>query len=259
VKDGAGPGDEITAIERTAFDAWPAAEVRALGAWRLRAMRGVTNRGNSVWMGPENALDRAELDARIEAVERFYRERALPALFQLTPLAPPALDGALAARGYAPHAPTRVLVAESAQVAGLAFARDVHAVCEPELDEAWFELSGRRGRFTGDDVDVYRALLGRLAGRAGFARAHLDGSEPAAVGLAFCAPPWAAISSMLTLPLHRRRGLAAAVLAALAGFALSRGAPRLYLQVESQNAPALALYARARFQPCYEYRYRGGV
>ena len=37
---------ETLAIERVAFDAWPAAEVRVLGGWRLRFNHGVTNRGS---------------------------------------------------------------------------------------------------------------------------------------------------------------------------------------------------------------------
>ena len=36
---------EVLAIEKVAFEAWPAAEVEALGGWRLRFNHGITNRG----------------------------------------------------------------------------------------------------------------------------------------------------------------------------------------------------------------------
>jgi len=64
------------------------------------------------------------------------------------------------------------------------------------------------------------------------------------------------VFSMLTLPSGRRRGAAQAVLAALAARAVAEGIDRMYLQVERDNAPALALYARASFREAYGYHYR---
>ena len=245
---------EILAIERVAFDAWPAAEVRALGGWRLRFNQGVTNRGCSVWPGP-GASEQA-LDARIAEVERFYAERGAAACYQLSAASdPPELDAALAARGYETHSPVSVEVATAARVAALATPRDIEVLCADALDEAWFDVSGRGGRFRGEAVAVYRGLLERLAGRAGFARVQAGG-EVVAVALTVAAAPWAGVFSMLTLPAWRGRGLGAAVLGASARWAQGRGASRLYLQVEADNAPARRLYARAGFEPRYAYHYR---
>jgi GNAT superfamily N-acetyltransferase len=247
------PGSaEILALERTAFDAWPAAEVAALGGWRLRFNHGVTHRGSSVWPGPGE--HGPPLAARLDAVERFYAERGAAAMYKLTPVAdPPELDALLAARGYEELEPVSVEVADVGGVAALASGTET--ACTETLQEDWFELSGRRGRFTGDAVGVYRALLGRLAGRAGFALARVDG-ESAAVGLCVAAPPWAGVFSMLTLPAFRGRRLGEAVLGSAARWAAARGAARLYLQVDADNAPARRLYARAGFVPRYAYRYR---
>src|SRR6185295_4443637 len=104
-------GHDVRAIEERAFAAWPAEQVRALGRWRLRSTRGVTHRGNSVW--PDGLEGIPSLEAAIEACEVFYVEHALPALFQLTPLAPPGLDRALEARGYTPGVSVAVQVAEA--------------------------------------------------------------------------------------------------------------------------------------------------
>src|SRR5512145_862813 len=102
---------EILAIERVAFDAWPAAEVHALGGWRLRFNHGVTNRGSSVWPGP-GPCD-AALAERMATVERFYAEREAKACYQVSPAAdPPELDAALAARGYEVFSPVSVEIAE---------------------------------------------------------------------------------------------------------------------------------------------------
>ena len=245
---------EILAIERIAFDAWPAAEVRALGGWRLRFNHGVTNRGSSVWPGPGPCG--ATLAERVTAVEQFYAERGSRACYQLSPAAdPPDLDAALAARGYEVFSPVSVEVAELGDVLARALPLEVDAACSDTLPEAWFDVSGRRGRFRDEAVSVYRALLERLHGRAGFALAKAGG-QVAAVGLAVAAPPWVGVFSMLTLESHRRQRLAEAVLAAIARWAGERGAERMYLQVEIENAPARSLYARVGFVPRYEYHYR---
>jgi GNAT superfamily N-acetyltransferase len=244
----------VLEIERLAFDAWPAAEVRALGGWRLRFNHGVTNRANSVWPGP--GAGALPLDARIAEVERFYAERGAAACYQLSPAADPAsLDEALAERGYEAFSGVSVEVADAGRVVAAAARGEAEVSCDEALGDDWFDLAGRRGRFQGDATRVYRALLERLAGRAGFVSARAAG-EVVAVGLGVAAPPWVGVFSMLTLPGWRGRRLGEAVLGAIAGWALDRGAEHLYLQVEADNAAARALYARAGFTPHYAYHYR---
>jgi GNAT superfamily N-acetyltransferase len=245
---------EILAIERIAFAAWPAAEVEPLGGWRLRFNHGVTNRGSSVWPGPGPC--EAGLAERIETVERFYQERGALACYQLSPAAdPPELDAALAAHGYDVFSPVSVEVAEVDAVLALATPLDLAATCSETLPEEWFDVSGRQGRFRGEAVEIYRGLLERLHGRAGFALARAGG-QVAAVGLAVAAPPWVGVFSMLTLESYRRQRLGEAVLAAIARWAGERGAERMYLQVEVENAPARSLYAGVGFRPRYAYHYR---
>ena len=240
--------DHTRAIEERAFAAWPAEQVRALGRWRFRSTRGVTHRGNSVW--PDGLDGIPSLDAAIEAAEAFYAERGLPAQFQITPLAPPGLDEALKARGYRPGVSVAVQVAAASALPPPAhpgsFART--------MSEDWFTVSGRLGRYAGVE-DVYAALLARIGPRAVFAQAEMDG-RIAAVGLGVVDPPWLGISSMFTLPSHRGHGLGQAVLSALAAAATREGCDHLYLQVDRDNAPALALYARCGFREAYGYAYR---
>jgi N-acetylglutamate synthase len=238
----------IRAIEERAFAAWPAEQVRALGRWRFRSTRGVTLRGNSVW--PDGLDGVPSLEAAIEAAEAFYAERGLPALFQITPLAPPDLDHALQARRYTPGVSVAVQVAAVSAVQPSArpgsFART--------MSEDWFTVSGRLGRYA-RVPEIYAALLTRIGPRAVFAQADIDG-RIAAVGLGVVDPPWLGISSMFTLPAHRGRGLGQAVLSALAAAAGAEGCDQLYLQVDRDNAPALALYARCGFREAYGYAYR---
>ena len=98
-------------------------------------------------------------------------------------------------------------------------------------------------------------ILERIGPPAAYALAALDG-RPAAVGRAVAERGWAGVFGMATLPAARRRGAAAAVLAALAGWAADQGAAGVYLQVEPDNPAALALYGRVGFGTLYRYHYR---
>jgi N-acetylglutamate synthase len=246
-------GDSVAFLESLAFDAWPADEVLELAGWRLRFNRGVTNRANSVW--PNHLEGPMSLDERLRGVESAYAERGLPALFQLTAAARPTdLDDALARRGYEIRSPTEVWTAPTAlEVPALPAA--IRAVCHPDVDDVWWQLSGERGRFRGDEIPVYRRLVERLRGRACFALAGIDG-EPGATGIGVLGADRVGVFAMRTLEHLRGRGLGRAILAEIARFARERGATGLYLQVESDNRAARALYASAGFRPEYAYHYR---
>jgi ribosomal protein S18 acetylase RimI-like enzyme len=272
--------DVIVALEQCAYTAWPAEELEELDGWRLRAMRGVTRRANSAWTATTGT--RLSLQARIEAVEAFYAARAQPSVIQLSQAtALPGLDARLDDRGYQLEAAVSVQIADAVQVAGNAPDQAAHQQArasgvgvtarmrvrvqvqvEARPFDAWCDISCRRGRFAGVE-DVYRGLLDRLADHVAdrklaavlFAIAEVDG-QPAAAGMAIVDGPWGGIFSMLTLAVHRRHGAASAVLRALAQRSVACGARGLYLQVERENRPATALYARFGFSECYGYHYR---
>jgi len=152
-----------------------------------------------------------------------------------------------------------VQVARAADVAeaarGGAGAGDALAVEVAEAPTpAWWSVAGEQSRFASEQ-EGFRALLARLPGPVGYALVRERG-VPAATGLGVVDGGWLGVFAMLTLPEHRGRGAARAALAALARFASARGAERLYLQVERENAPALALYASAGFRELYGYHYR---
>lgn len=232
--------DELEAI---GYAVWLAPEVEELDGWRLRFAHGLTGRANSVWPNGDGVLP---LEEKIERAEAWYRQRGAPVLFQVSDASRPAgLDAALVARGYITRvAPVSV---QTARLDDVVARTDGDADVAFELDDDWLRLwAGERG-FDRDDVG--RALL--TAGDAAFAR--VDG---AAIGRGVVVGRWLGITSMVTAPDARRRGHGRAVLHALARWAVSRGCTCALLQVDSENEPALALYARAGFVAQHEYRYR---
>lgn len=224
-------------------EAWPAWERREAGGWVLRYAGGVTKRANSVLALGEPD----DLDAAISAAEAFYAERGAPCAFSIGAGAPPGLDGALEARGYALVDPTVVM-------AGAISGRPSVPVRVEERPwrgwlETWWAVDGRRS--TGPEA-AERILTGVPAL---YVAVEEDGI-PVAVGRGVPQGGTLGIYCMATLPEARRRGLGRAVLRALA---VESGMPGAYLVVTERNTAARALYRSEGLEPKggYHYRIRG--
>lgn len=81
------------------------------------------------------------------------------------------------------------------------------------------------------------------------------GGAPAAIGRCVVDGRWAGFAAVEVDPALRRRGLATTVMASLARQALDEGASAAWLQVESDNAGARALYARMGFAAHHAYHH----
>jgi ribosomal protein S18 acetylase RimI-like enzyme len=94
-----------------------------------------------------------------------------------------------------------------------------------------------------------------------FAAVRLD-PQPAplaAVARGAVADGWLVVTAVTVDERYRRRGLATAVMAALASWGRDRGARSCLLQVVESNEPALALYERLGFTEHHRYHYRLGA
>ncbi|MCJ7701680.1 MAG: hypothetical protein MUO62_08870, partial [Anaerolineales bacterium] len=98
--------DMIRSIETVSMNAWPALREEFYDGWVLRFSKGYTKRANSVNVLGESSLDLAE---KISTCEAAYQREDLAAIFRLTPLSPPDLDGLLESRGYRRLDPTGVM------------------------------------------------------------------------------------------------------------------------------------------------------
>lgn len=247
----------IRDLERRAAECWPPFSQGILEGWQLRFSEGVSRRANSVLALEETGS--SALDLRIDAAEKFYRQRGLPCRFQISgAVAPHGLDAELERRGYVMEARTLVMTADAASVVKNLADRQAlrfRARLFSGPTGAWFQVYGG-GLAQGRE----RGLRCRLAEGLPAPRAYAvvdDGTEPAAVGAAVIRDDWALILCMATRDGYRRRGHAARVLAALAAWAADTDrARRLFLQVESDNRPAMALYHLAGFQAAHTYYYR---
>ena len=93
---------------------------------------------------------------------------------------------------------------------------------------------------------------GWLLRAAGFAMT----ARGEAVGLGVAEGTLCALFCVATRPECRRRGLAVAVVRALASFGIERGATRLVLEVAAANRATIRLYQRLGFTRRYAYAHR---
>lgn len=237
---------DIRRLEEIGARTWPALSAEWLGGWLLSLDRGLTRRANSVlpmdWTG-----DRP-IDRQIDEAEGRYLAHGLAPCFKMTRAARPAdLDSALDRRGYTLEGQSLVLTAEPSSI---------EAPDGPDIGlftdatPAWLG-SHRQGH--GDD-DRWLDIVRRISGPRAFVLARIGG-DCAGTALASIDGGWTCITAVHTAPAFRRRGVARALVGALAAWARPLGGG-LFLQVEADNDPALRLYASAGFQPAYDYHYR---
>ena len=240
---------DVEAIERATLAAVPPTVVAELRGWLLGLDEGTVGRSHSA-VPMQHGTPDVEV---IDAVEKRYAAQGLGAVWRLPMLAEfDAMRDALTARGYAAHQPTCTQTGTVTGMLALPANQGTQVQINQQPTDAWSAV------FLGEGFDaVDGAHRIRLLGRAQdavYASAQVDGCT-VAVGTASFSHGWASVHGMRTAQTHRGRGLASAILGALAREAQSRGIDQVFLQVEAANDKAQALYRRAGFATAWVYEY----
>lgn len=269
------PAASAAELTRVAARAWPAVEREPLtpdapDGWLLRAAagraegpgggpQGFTRRANSVLVRGEPGLP---LDEALLRVTAWYTERGLPPYVQLSTGAEGTqeqLADELDRRGWRREVSAHVLVGALAPLAD----RDpgpARVRLSRDVDEGWMT---RYRRSAGPTPEADAVLRGGpsvwFADCPAPAPADRDAADapqpPAAIGRLVVDGRWAGFTAVEVAPELRRQGLASAVMTALARQALDEGASAAYLQVETDNAAALALYEDLGFVVHHTYHH----
>ena len=251
---------DIESLERATLDAVCPAAQSELPGWLLPFDAADIGRARSAIPLFHHGLDIALLPA----IEQQYRDHGLPPCFRIadTPGLRPWQER-LQALGYRKTDPVHVQIASIADMqaaAGLPTAapRLGSASERPKvmlLDapaEPWASVYTAPG-FDAEDG----ALRVQLLSRSRFARyAYVQKADVSlAAGTVCISRNWLSVHGMRTLPHARGQGLGAALLCAFVDLARQRAVTRAFLQVEADNAPALALYRRFGFVSAWTYHY----
>lgn len=236
-------------IEGACFKAWPALHEKILDGWLLRFAQGLTRRANSA-----NPLRGApnDSDALIASCEAEYRERHLPVYFRIPSIIGPAMPKRLDRLGYQTEGESLVLYSNLYDAA----ARENAAVAiTPELTEEWLAAMARLQRHEEVKSAVYRQVVASIKAPTTFASvSHKDGIVALAYGVLH--DRLLCLESVITDEAFRGKGHARRMLNALFAHTRRSATTGLCLQVQADNAPAVALYKSLGLKDLYRYHYQ---
>ncbi len=237
-------------IEEAGLNALQTQRQLFFDGWLLRMSPGKAKRGRSVNPHFGSSLPLAH---KIGYCEERYAACRLPTIFRITPFCKPAdLDAALDQRGYVPSDNTPVQVVVPARPRP-PLRKDVDV--EPVPVAAFVAAVAA---LRGSPPEQQAAHLERLAQSPLALHAVVSrvDKEVVACGQVACDRDIAAIYDMATATDWRGRGLASAIVDALLLHAGNWGARVVFLQVDDDNAPAIAVYRKFGFATLYTYHYR---
>ena len=247
--DRAGTGSplslRIIELEKLSDTTWPATENVEFGKWRLRISDGFTMRANSALptgAGPIGEPPLPLVDA-VEHVIKIYRDKGLTPTFALPLPIYQELDEYLESQGWQVKVGAQFLIKDiDLSVANLSSQNDFEIFDHPS--QAWLGLQS--------DHRLEKLML-RYPARYGVIK---SGESVVAVGRIATLGTWAMATRLFVDPSHRGKGLAKQLMLLLMAAAEEDGATKIGLQVDLENAAALALYDSMGFRSHHRYVYR---
>ncbi len=242
---------QIVELEQVAANAWIAHDTELLGGWLLRANNGVTRRANSVLPMGAPVLPLGEA---IEKVIGFFKERNLIPRFQMTEASKPIeLDRDLSEHGFSVGLQVELHTAAINHLVKKESTIDV--LTSNNITDSWMSVYSESSGFDASTMETRKDLMNRTSLHKVFVTAKID-REPVGVGFGVVEDKWLGLFNVAVHPLMRGKGVAQAVNTAIAKWGHQRNARSAYLQLESENLPALKLYNKLGFHHVYTYWYR---
>jgi GNAT superfamily N-acetyltransferase len=240
----------VAEIEQAGLRAWPAIDTSADGQWVLRAAGGYTKRANSVQS--LDPADDADVAARLEQAARWYRDRRLPPIFRVTPLAGPAVLAELE-RGWTAFDHSLVLAMD---MGPMSFAADENTALVPVASADWLAAQRRLQGYDEDTVGRLRRIVERIKAPARGLIHYGEDANPSASALMAVVNGLVFTGNVVTAENQRRRGYARRLLESGLAWARQAGGRRAGIQVLADNAAAISLYEGVGYIRHYEYHYR---
>ncbi len=241
----------VRRLEAVGFRAWPAASIQYDGSWQIRLTAGhPSKRLNSV--NPLDPSDHRNLELRVKRASQRFKAYGRPLVFRQSPLAPPQLDAYFDANGWRRFDETRVMMADISHL---------------NLDAVLDHLPIREiGRYVDASILVHgrdaslkpglTELLSSIRPDSGLFVMEEADAGPVSTALCVHDNEMAGIFELATKAECRKKGYGRDVVITALRWARMRGAEKAWLQVETDNHPAVGLYEGLGFSEVYRYDYR---
>ncbi len=244
---------DLKRIEEAGLNALQTQRQLFYDGWLLRISPGKAKRGRSVSAHFGSTLPLAEKIAHCESI---YAQHGLAPLFRMTPFNQPAnLEDALAARGYVAFDPTLVQALTLESAPEVAAPDDDVSITTTDA-RTFVDAAGNLRGSTQQQRDAHHERLSNSPLGKRFVIVNAGGRVVCAAQVAVDGA-LAGLFDVVTAEDARGRGYATLACASLLSWAWQHGAQAAYLQVNADNAPALATYRKFGFATVYAYHYRG--
>ncbi|MGN6578468.1 MAG: GNAT family N-acetyltransferase [Bordetella sp.] len=244
---------QIARIEEASLNATVVPEQQLYNGWVVRWADSAAKRARSVNILAPSSVP---LDERLDYVAGIYKRHNLPLLFRVADACPDVmLESDLAARGFEAFGHTLVMTASMRQANDIAAQQERGARQLRTVDEQVF--AAQVGRIKGADAQHIAEHALRLSSVAVPKQMLLAYDDQVCVGAALGVfdGKLMGIFDVVCDAAHRRQGVAAQLLRAQLQEGDKQGSTQAYLQVETGNQPARALYARYGFTNHHQYWY----
>ncbi|MDE1156922.1 MAG: GNAT family N-acetyltransferase [Neorhizobium sp.] len=240
----------VRRLEAVGFRAWPAASTAYDGSWQVRLTGGhPSKRLNCVV--PLDPSDHSDLDLRLEKARKRFDSYGRALTVRETPLAAPQLIDHLRACNWQ--------VVETVDVMTV----DLTSLALPEMLD--YLPSHDVGRFVdailavdkdvGASKPAIAEILSSIKPPSAFFIKEDPSDGPVAVALCVQDNDLMGLMSFAVAPQRKRNGIGTEILASALRWARISGARSAWLQVVSDNEPAIGLYRKFGFRKAYDYRY----
>jgi ribosomal protein S18 acetylase RimI-like enzyme len=242
---GAPLSQRIMELEKLSDLTWPAEKIVDDGKWRLRISDGFTMRANStlpLGAGPigEPPID---LESAVEEVINIYRENKLTPTFTIALPIYEELDQYLDKTGWSMKFAANFMIRD---IGESEFTDSKDFTCEVLNfpSKLWLEIQSDQ---------PLENLMNRYPARYGAVKI---GEQIVAVGRIATSGTWSVVTRLFVEPSFRGKGVAKFLMNSLLEAASSDGATKVGLQVDDDNASALALYESMGFRTHHTFVYR---
>ena len=244
---------DIKTIEDLSLNAWPSYQMQVYDGWIIRYSHFYTHRTNSVEQIGPSALPLTE---KVEYCEQIYRRWNTPSIFKITPLCQPELEPLLIQRGYHIEHSTDVMVLELDDTYYIEETPSIPLKIQKHIAPAWIEGLFQLKETTNP---IHRKIVPSMYAaipKDVIALSIRKKGKRIATGLGILDRDYIGIYAIHVAEEYRHRGYADLVVRTLLSEGMKAGASKAYLQVVSDNTPALNLYNKIGFRKLYTYWFR---
>ena len=240
----------IKQLEEISMNSWPSLQTIHYDGWIIRFANGLTKRSNSI-----NAIYDSNIDVheKIEYCEKLYKKKNLPVCFKISDIVqPPDLDKVLELNGYKHVFDVSV---QSIDLKSTQIDMDKNASIIEVTDDKWIDDYVRMNEININDKPILRKIIDQIIFPKCLLTYYKDGL-PIGCGLGVVDDRFIGLFDIVIDKKYRNLGLGKLMINSILKWGKMNGADTGYLQVLTNNLPALRLYEKIGFIEEYKYWYR---